>query len=179
MRHISGKFAGNKSAIDRRIGDVRRQKPRLSGFVSSAAYRSLEDNEFWVVAYDQSSHLFSKSTAFSSLHIDAVLAFSAKMATSTSPIASTGTNASTATPSVARRMLCVSDVRGDFAALDELARRERADAVICSGDFGFLDEASAERMSPRCVQVYEGWYFRARIDAVRLLLYRPVGFFAT
>lgn len=101
------------------------------------------------------------------------------MATSTSPIASTGINATTATPSVARRILCVSDVRGDFAALDELARRERADAVICSGDFGFLDEASAERMSPRCVQVHEGWYFGARIDAVRLLLYRPVGSFAT
>lgn len=68
-----------------------------------------------------------------------------------------------------QRILCVADVRGkcsrsqDFqkhhltiwpgnlASLNELAAQARADFIIHTGDFGFYDNNSLDRIAEKCV----------------------------
>ncbi|KAL6911082.1 hypothetical protein GGI43DRAFT_36808 [Trichoderma evansii] len=44
------------------------------------------------------------------------------------------------------RILCVADVRGNLRSLNELAKQARADHIIHTGDFGFYDHTSLERI---------------------------------
>jgi hypothetical protein len=47
------------------------------------------------------------------------------------------------------RILCISDIRGDFNKLNQMVKDADAVAVIHTGDFGFLDGGSPGRMAPR------------------------------
>lgn len=47
------------------------------------------------------------------------------------------------------RILCVSDIRGDYNNLNRMVEETKAVAVIHTGDFGFLDGESPSRMLPR------------------------------
>ncbi|KAK5987730.1 hypothetical protein PT974_11863 [Cladobotryum mycophilum] len=44
------------------------------------------------------------------------------------------------------RILCIADVRGNLRSLNELAKQARADHIIHTGDFGFYDDTSLERI---------------------------------
>lgn len=50
------------------------------------------------------------------------------------------------------RILCISDLRGHFSKLNELAAIHSAKAVIHTGDFGLYDSDSIERMSDRTLR---------------------------
>jgi hypothetical protein len=47
------------------------------------------------------------------------------------------------------RVLCIADVRGHLRQLNELARNAKADYIIHTGDFGFYDETSIERIAEK------------------------------
>ena len=47
------------------------------------------------------------------------------------------------------RILLITDTHGDIDAINALIERERADACIHCGDFGFYDDKSVERLSTR------------------------------
>lgn len=49
----------------------------------------------------------------------------------------------------AARVLCIADVRGNLRSLNELARNARADYIIHTGDFGFYDDSSLERIAEK------------------------------
>ncbi|PNS15071.1 hypothetical protein CAC42_2300 [Sphaceloma murrayae] len=49
------------------------------------------------------------------------------------------------------RVLCIADVRGNLRSLNELARNARADHIIHTGDFGFYDDTSLERIAEKQV----------------------------
>jgi hypothetical protein len=59
------------------------------------------------------------------------------------------------------RILCVSDIRGDYNNLNKMIEENKAVAVIHTGDFGFLDGGSSSRMMPRLVRF--GWTGRAEL----------------
>jgi predicted phosphodiesterase len=48
-----------------------------------------------------------------------------------------------------KRILLISDTHGHLDLVDGLAARERADAVIHAGDFGFYDDESVDRLEAR------------------------------
>ncbi|KAI9682408.1 MAG: hypothetical protein M1817_000462 [Caeruleum heppii] len=50
------------------------------------------------------------------------------------------------------RVLCVADVRGNLRSLNELAKQARADHIIHTGDFGFYDEASLDRIADKTLK---------------------------
>ncbi|PGH33890.1 hypothetical protein GX50_03290 [[Emmonsia] crescens] len=50
------------------------------------------------------------------------------------------------------RVLCVADVRGNLKSLNELAKQARADHIIHTGDFGFYDDSSLERIADKTVK---------------------------
>ncbi|KAF4554355.1 Hypothetical protein D9617_4g001080 [Elsinoe fawcettii] len=50
------------------------------------------------------------------------------------------------------RILCIADVRGNLRSLNELARNARADHVIHTGDFGFYDDSSLERIAEKTLK---------------------------
>ncbi|KAI0273103.1 hypothetical protein BGY98DRAFT_1120327 [Russula aff. rugulosa BPL654] len=50
------------------------------------------------------------------------------------------------------RILCVADIRGHFSSLNDLAREENAKAVIHTGDFGFFEAPSIERIHDRTLR---------------------------
>ncbi|KAF7294097.1 Ser/Thr protein phosphatase [Mycena kentingensis (nom. inval.)] len=47
------------------------------------------------------------------------------------------------------RILCIADIRGRVSALNQLARDANADAIIHTGDFGFLDATSLPKLNHR------------------------------
>ncbi|CAO3670204.1 unnamed protein product [Umbelopsis ramanniana] len=47
------------------------------------------------------------------------------------------------------RILCVADVRGGISQLNQLAEKANAQYIIHTGDFGFYDDTSLERISDR------------------------------
>ncbi|KAJ9619904.1 hypothetical protein H2203_008178 [Taxawa tesnikishii (nom. ined.)] len=49
----------------------------------------------------------------------------------------------------AARVLCIADVRGNLRSLNELARSARADYIIHTGDFGFYDSTSLDRIAEK------------------------------
>lgn len=50
------------------------------------------------------------------------------------------------------RILCVADVRGNLSSLNKLAAQTDAQAIIHSGDFGFYENESFERISDRTLR---------------------------
>lgn len=50
------------------------------------------------------------------------------------------------------RVLCVADVRGNLRSLNTLANQARADYIIHTGDFGFYDETSLERIAEKTLK---------------------------
>lgn len=49
-------------------------------------------------------------------------------------------------------MLCVADVRGNLRSLNELAKQARADHIIHTGDFGFYDGTSLDRIAEKTLK---------------------------
>lgn len=49
------------------------------------------------------------------------------------------------------RVLCIADVRGNLRQLNDLARNAKADYIIHTGDFGFYDDSSLDRIAEKCV----------------------------
>lgn len=47
------------------------------------------------------------------------------------------------------RVLCIADVRGNLRSLNELAKQARADHIIHTGDFGFYDHSSLDRIAEK------------------------------
>ncbi|KAJ7647912.1 Ser/Thr protein phosphatase [Roridomyces roridus] len=50
------------------------------------------------------------------------------------------------------RILCVADIRGRLSALNDLAREANADAIIHTGDFGFFEAHSLDRINDRTLR---------------------------
>ncbi|KAK3303591.1 uncharacterized protein B0T15DRAFT_486958 [Chaetomium strumarium] len=50
------------------------------------------------------------------------------------------------------RVLCIADVRGNLRSLNEFAKLARADYIIHTGDFGFYDETSLDRIAEKTLK---------------------------
>ncbi|KAK5162768.1 uncharacterized protein LTR77_011199 [Saxophila tyrrhenica] len=50
------------------------------------------------------------------------------------------------------RVLCIADVRGNLRQLNELARNAKAEYILHTGDFGFYDHASIERIAEKTLK---------------------------
>ncbi|KAI9438515.1 hypothetical protein H4582DRAFT_1814033 [Lactarius indigo] len=50
------------------------------------------------------------------------------------------------------RILCIADVRGRLSSLNDLAREANAKAIIHTGDFGFFEATSIERIKDRILR---------------------------
>ncbi|KAG6137838.1 hypothetical protein E4U24_001800 [Claviceps purpurea] len=50
------------------------------------------------------------------------------------------------------RVLCIADVRGNLRSLNELAKQARADHIIHTGDFGFYDDTSLDRIAEKTLK---------------------------
>ncbi|GBE78919.1 Uncharacterized protein SCP_0201160 [Sparassis crispa] len=50
------------------------------------------------------------------------------------------------------RLLCIADIRGRLSALNDLAREANASAIIHTGDFGFFEAHSLERINERTLR---------------------------
>ncbi|KAI0643623.1 hypothetical protein C8Q79DRAFT_914452 [Trametes meyenii] len=52
----------------------------------------------------------------------------------------------------AGRLLCIADIRGRLSALNDLAREANASAIIHTGDFGFFEASSLDRINDRTLR---------------------------
>ncbi|PCH41644.1 hypothetical protein WOLCODRAFT_137517 [Wolfiporia cocos MD-104 SS10] len=50
------------------------------------------------------------------------------------------------------RLLCVADIRGRLSALNDLAREANASAIVHTGDFGFFEASSLDRINDRTLR---------------------------
>ncbi|KAK1755645.1 hypothetical protein QBC47DRAFT_192185 [Echria macrotheca] len=50
------------------------------------------------------------------------------------------------------RVLCIADVRGNLRSLNDLAKSARADYIIHTGDFGFYDDSSLDRIAEKTLK---------------------------
>ncbi|KAK5956869.1 hypothetical protein OHC33_002358 [Knufia fluminis] len=50
------------------------------------------------------------------------------------------------------RILCIADVRGDLRSLNELAKTANATHILHTGDFGFYDHSSLERIAEKTLK---------------------------
>ncbi|KAF2726192.1 hypothetical protein K431DRAFT_237405 [Polychaeton citri CBS 116435] len=50
------------------------------------------------------------------------------------------------------RVLCIADVRGNLRQLNELARNAKADYILHTGDFGFYDDSSLDRIAEKTLR---------------------------
>ncbi|CAN8097865.1 unnamed protein product [Discula destructiva] len=50
------------------------------------------------------------------------------------------------------RILCVADVRGHLRSLNDLAKKAQANYIIHTGDFGFYDESSLDRIAEKTLK---------------------------
>ncbi|KAI0075394.1 hypothetical protein K474DRAFT_1646537 [Panus rudis PR-1116 ss-1] len=50
------------------------------------------------------------------------------------------------------RLLCIADIRGRLSALNDLAREANASAIIHTGDFGFFESNSLDRINDRTLR---------------------------
>ncbi|OAG40578.1 hypothetical protein AYO21_05279 [Fonsecaea monophora] len=50
------------------------------------------------------------------------------------------------------RVLCIADVRGNLRSLNELAKTAKADYILHTGDFGFYDNTSLERIAEKTLK---------------------------
>lgn len=49
------------------------------------------------------------------------------------------------------RILCIAEIRGQLSQLNNLAKKYKASCIIHSGNFGFFDSGSINRISPTYV----------------------------
>jgi len=47
------------------------------------------------------------------------------------------------------RVLCIADVRGNLRSLNDLAKQANANYILHTGDFGFYDSQSLERIADK------------------------------
>lgn len=50
------------------------------------------------------------------------------------------------------RILCIADIRGQLSSLNHLAQQHEATHILHTGDFGFYDESSLERMTDKTLR---------------------------
>ncbi|KAI9807589.1 MAG: hypothetical protein M1825_005529 [Sarcosagium campestre] len=50
------------------------------------------------------------------------------------------------------RILCIADIRGNLRSLNELAKQANADHIIHTGDFGFYDSTSLDRIADKTLK---------------------------
>ncbi|TGZ78212.1 hypothetical protein EX30DRAFT_334671 [Ascodesmis nigricans] len=50
------------------------------------------------------------------------------------------------------RVLCIADVRGHLRTLNELAKKANADHIVHTGDFGFYDDSSLDRIAEKTLK---------------------------
>ncbi|KAF8246803.1 hypothetical protein K440DRAFT_655058 [Wilcoxina mikolae CBS 423.85] len=50
------------------------------------------------------------------------------------------------------RVLCIADVRGHLRTLNELAKKANADYILHTGDFGFYDDSSLDRIADKTLR---------------------------
>ncbi|RMD43998.1 hypothetical protein DV735_g1100, partial [Chaetothyriales sp. CBS 134920] len=50
------------------------------------------------------------------------------------------------------RVLCIADVRGNLRSLNELAKTAQADYILHTGDFGFYDDSSLDRIAEKTLK---------------------------
>lgn len=50
------------------------------------------------------------------------------------------------------RILCISEIRGKLSSFNELAKKHNASCIIHTGNFGFFDTGSIERISPKIIR---------------------------
>ncbi|CAI4220012.1 unnamed protein product [Parascedosporium putredinis] len=67
------------------------------------------------------------------------------------------------------RVLCIADVRGNLRSLNDLAKQARADHIIHTGDFGFYDATSLERIAEKTLK-HVAQYSPLISDGLPLLL---------
>ncbi|KAG2236610.1 hypothetical protein INT48_000164 [Thamnidium elegans] len=80
-----------------------------------------------------------------------------------------------------RRILCTADVRGNISELNRLAREHNAHYIIHTGDFGFYDRSSLDRIGERYIYKYiyvKKNYLPAQIRA-RLLNSTPENIYSS
>ncbi|WWC85424.1 uncharacterized protein L201_000287 [Kwoniella dendrophila CBS 6074] len=68
------------------------------------------------------------------------------------PVPSSSTSPKIVLTGTTGRILCVADIRGDYHELNRLIREHEATAVIHTGDFGFMNADSVDRMGDRILR---------------------------
>ncbi|KAA8894358.1 hypothetical protein FN846DRAFT_1000617 [Sphaerosporella brunnea] len=58
----------------------------------------------------------------------------------------------TLTTKTGARVLCIADVRGHLRTLNELAKKANADYILHTGDFGFYDDSSLDRIADKTLR---------------------------
>lgn len=71
-------------------------------------------------------------------------------------------------------MLCIADVRGNLRSLNELAKQARADYIIHTGDFGFYDSQSLDRIAEKTLK-HVAQYSPLLSDSVKKSIVTPGG----
>ncbi|KAG9235783.1 hypothetical protein BJ875DRAFT_458176 [Amylocarpus encephaloides] len=72
------------------------------------------------------------------------------------------------------RVLCVADVRGNLRSLNDLAKQARADHIIHTGDFGFYDDTSLDRIAEKTLK-HVAQYSPLITEAVKKSIGAPGG----
>lgn len=72
----------------------------------------------------------------------------------------------------AARVLCIADVRGNLRSLNELAKQARADYIIHTGDFGFYDAHSLDRIAEKTLK-HVAQYSPLLSDSVKKAIATP------
>ncbi|OAA60501.1 hypothetical protein SPI_05625 [Niveomyces insectorum RCEF 264] len=70
------------------------------------------------------------------------------------------------------RVLCIADVRGNLRSLNDLAKQARADYIVHTGDFGFYDDTSLERIAEKTLK-HVAQYSPLISEAVRKSIAQP------
>ncbi|KAI5778090.1 hypothetical protein EDC01DRAFT_758522 [Geopyxis carbonaria] len=70
------------------------------------------------------------------------------------------------------RVLCIADVRGHLRTLNELAKKANADYILHTGDFGFYDDSSLERIADKTLR-HVAQYSPLLEDAMKKRIQNP------
>ncbi|PUU72391.1 hypothetical protein B9Z19DRAFT_1137765 [Tuber borchii] len=70
------------------------------------------------------------------------------------------------------RILCIADIRGNLRSLNELAMKAKADHILHTGDFGFYDDSSLERIPDNILQ-YVARYSPLLEDGLKKCIQNP------
>lgn len=70
------------------------------------------------------------------------------------------------------RVLCIADVRGNLRSLNDLAKQAHADYIVHTGDFGFYDDTSLERIAEKTLK-HVAQYSPLISEAVKKAISQP------